>query len=382
MADDCGSTCPVAGGFYSYSPNVGGNVVLMAAFALLLPFVLYLGYRFRVTLFTAILATGLLLDVLGFAGRVLLHRVRDSQAYFTLSLLGTAMGPTFTTAAVILVLPHVLTIYGEALSPCRPILAESFSCGLTLVALVVQLVGIVLVAYGLNGVTRMQSAGIVAGGLAVQAVALLGAMVVYLWFMLGLNSGQGLPDEKHAAVYLAPRFERFLRGMEIATTLLLAYSIYRAIDMAGGVDGGLFQNEAAFMVVTGAVPLAACILLTVFHPGAVYGPSWEQTSPRRPKRRIPPPIQHYITNTHRAYDPNIRKQFSPNSPRTARSSYPPKMPSGSPGLPSNPRPSYKPPSPMIPSPKSAAATSERYGDGSERSKSQLPKNMVDSEALW
>lgn len=185
-----------------------------------------------------------------------------------------------------------------------------------------------------------------------------------------------------------------MSGMEITATLLLAYSIYRVIDMAGGVEGGLFQNEAAFMVVNGAVPLVACILLTVFHPGAVYGPSWEQTAPRRSKRPIPSPIQHHIVNTHHAYDPNIRKQVSPNSqrnsPRTARSSYPPEMPSGSPGLPSNPRPSYyKPPSPMIPSPrstaattpKSTAATSNRYSDRSERRKSQ-PTNMVDSDALW
>lgn len=63
-----------------------------------------------------------------------------------------------------------------------------------------------------NTMKRMQSADIVASGLAVQAVALLGAMVLYFWFILGLNSGQGVPDEKHAAVYLAPRFERFLRG--------------------------------------------------------------------------------------------------------------------------------------------------------------------------
>lgn len=153
MAGDCGSSCPVAGGFYSYNPNVGGNVVMIVAYALLLPFVLYFGYRFRTTLFSAVLTAGLLLNILGFAGRVLLHGARDGQAYFTLSLLGTVLGPTFTTAAVFLVLPHVLTVYGEGLSPCRPILAETIPCGLAVVALVVEVVGIVLVAYGLNGVT-------------------------------------------------------------------------------------------------------------------------------------------------------------------------------------------------------------------------------------
>lgn len=187
-------------------------------------------------------------------------------------------------------------------------------------------------------------------------------------------------------------------GIEISTTLLLAYAVYRLIEMAGGVDGGLFQNEAAFMVMDGALPLASGIILTAFHPGAAFGTAWEQTSPRQPKSPPSPlPLQDETRrvsyNTHHAYDPNIRKQFSPKYPysqRAARSSYRPEVPSGSPGLPSNPRPGPKPPSPMMPSPISTIATSKRYSDRSERRRysdrserrMNLQKDLVDSDALW
>ena len=184
-------------------------------------------------------------------------------------------------------------------------------------------------------------------------------------------------------------------GIEISTSLLLAYAVYRVVEMAGGVESGLFQNEAAFMVMDGALPLASGTLLTAFHPGAAFGTAWEQTSPRQPKRPSSLPLhdgtRRVSYNTHHAYDPNIRKQFSPKSPNSQRTtgSSPrrPEMLSGSPGLPSNPRPGTKPPSPMIPSPISTVATSKRYSDNkrySDRSERRmnLQKDMVNSDALW
>lgn len=153
MAGDCGSTCPVNGGFYSYDPNVGGNAVLLAIFAALVPVVFFMSFRFRTPSFSALLVTGLLLEVAGFVGRVLLHGHRDNQAYFVLSLFGTVLGPSFMSAAIFIVLPHILNIYGEHLCPFRPIFAGLILYGITTVATVVQVVGIVFLAYGYNGMT-------------------------------------------------------------------------------------------------------------------------------------------------------------------------------------------------------------------------------------
>lgn len=151
MAGDCGSTCPVEGGFYAYKPNIGGNAVLVAAFAVLILAALYLGIRLRTPVFSATLATGMVLEAVGFVGRVLLHGSRESQAFFVLSLLGTILGPVCISGAIFLTLPHILTVYGDHLSPLRPVVAGIIFYGLAAVAAVIQVIGVVFVAYNMSG---------------------------------------------------------------------------------------------------------------------------------------------------------------------------------------------------------------------------------------
>lgn len=153
MEAGCGSTCPVPGGFYSYSPNVGGNVVLLAFYALSLPAALYIGIRSNTPIFSATLATGLFLSIVGFLGRILLHQSPDSPVYFLLSLLGTVLGPSTVSVSIFVIFPHILSVYGERLSPFKPMLAELGLYTLIAIAIGVEMVGIVFISYGFNGVT-------------------------------------------------------------------------------------------------------------------------------------------------------------------------------------------------------------------------------------
>lgn len=142
MTVDCGPNCD----FYVYRPNLGANVTLLALFALLLPVVLFLGVHYRTPGFSATLAAGILVEILGFAGRILLHSARGHEAFFALSLFGTVLGPTCTSAALVLVLTHLFSIYGERFAPCRPMLASLILHGLVAAALAVQVVGIGLLS--------------------------------------------------------------------------------------------------------------------------------------------------------------------------------------------------------------------------------------------
>jgi hypothetical protein len=148
MAASCGSTCLVPGGFYSYDPNVGGNAVMLAIYALLLPPVTYLGFRSHTPLISGVLASGYLLGMLGLLGRIMLHRSRDNPARFLLSLLGTVLAPSLFSVAIFVVLPHLLSIYGERPSRVKPILAESVLYTLAIVAIGAQVVGAALLANG------------------------------------------------------------------------------------------------------------------------------------------------------------------------------------------------------------------------------------------
>ncbi|KAL7944681.1 hypothetical protein V8C42DRAFT_353532 [Trichoderma barbatum] len=381
MASNCGSTCPTDNGFFANDLNLGGSVVLLVAFAFLTPVTFYLGYRFRTPGFSAIMATGLSFEVFGFLGRILLHESRDHQGYFALTLLGSVLGPAFMSGAMSMVLPHLLAIHGQGHARCQSMLATSFLYALFTASLVLDIVGIVFVAYGYG--SRDRSADIVAGGLGAQALLLLAIMGVYVCFTTGLFLSDEAPDPTHADIYYSARFSRFLRCMEAASVLLFGHTIYRIFEMIGGLSGTLFQSEPAFMVMNGLVPFLACLLLTTAHPGAAFGPSWAPTSPRQRKRRgVPlPPLQTSFSHAvHHRYDPNIRQQFSPSTQRPLREAKPPPT-YGSYGLPSSPRPANKPLSPVILSPISVRTVSARRL--SERSERWVaPTDLVDRDILW
>ena len=148
MAADCGSTCPVEGGFYLYDPSIAANAVLLAVFALLLPIVILQALRSRTVFFSAALIIGLVFDILGFVGRLLLHSHPDNRAYFFLNLLGSVVGPSFASKAIFLVLPHTLSIHGETLSGVRPVVAGLVLYVLIVAAIIIQLVGVIFTGFG------------------------------------------------------------------------------------------------------------------------------------------------------------------------------------------------------------------------------------------
>ncbi|KAL7811015.1 hypothetical protein V8C44DRAFT_349930 [Trichoderma aethiopicum] len=383
MASTCGPTCPTENGFFANGLNVGGGAVFLAAFASLTPATFYLGYRFRTPGFSAMLATGIAFEVFGFLGRILLHQARDRQGYFALMLLGSVLGPTFVSGAMSMVLPHLFAIHGQGRGPRQSILGIFFLWALFIGSFILNVVGIVFVAYGYGN--RDRSADIIVGGLGAQALLLLAIMGAYVCFSTGLCLSAEALDPAHADIYHSTRFSRFLRCMEVAALLLFAHTVYRIFEMIGGLSGTLFQSESAFMVMDGLVPFFACLLLTTAQPGAAFGPSWASTSPRHLKRRglSLPPLQtsfgvgHAV---HHRYDPNIRQQFSPSTQRPLREAKPPPT-YGSYGLPSSPRPVNRPQSPMILSPISVRAVSiGRLSDRSDGWAAQA--DLVDRDVLW
>ncbi|RTE74767.1 hypothetical protein BHE90_010776 [Fusarium euwallaceae] len=395
MAGDCGSTCPAFGGFYSYNPSVGGNAVLLVAFILLALAAPYLGFRSRTYLFSAVLTTGLFFEVLGFIGRILLHSNRDHQGYFFLFLFGTVLGPSFLSLAIFIVLPHILTIYGEPICPFRPLLAGFVFWGLSAVSMLLELIGIIFTAYESSGVTRKQGAIITAAGLAIQAAVLVACTGLHFWFTLGLSTKRGSLDARHVQVYSSSHFKKFLMAMEVASTLLIVYSIYRLVEFADEVSGSLFQNESAFMVLGGVLPFFAGGLLTSFHPGTAFLDAWDSTSPRGTKRhRRPDPIQSPTPSghpVHHLYEPDIRKQLSPTSSKLARESMgSPELPPGSLGLPSHPKATLNPSSPKNdmtprkgpPEPLNLANVAASRQSYRQDSAGRAAKDMVHSEELW
>lgn len=114
---------------------------MLAAFGALTVPALYLGIKHKVKLFTACFTIGLLGEVVGYIGRIMLHDNPFSKTYFLMYLICTTIAPTFTAAAVYLTLARIVVVYGEEISRIRPRTYTYLFSGLDLIALVVQAVG-------------------------------------------------------------------------------------------------------------------------------------------------------------------------------------------------------------------------------------------------
>jgi hypothetical protein len=86
---------------------------MLAAFAALIPPVLYAGFRYKTLLHASLLLAALLVEVVGHVGKIFLVANPTSHAYSAVYLLGTHWGAVLVGSAMNLVLPHVLVIYGQ-----------------------------------------------------------------------------------------------------------------------------------------------------------------------------------------------------------------------------------------------------------------------------
>ena len=66
-------TCPMDYAFMEYVPNLGGNAFFAAWFGILFIAQLVLGIRYKTWAYTFSMCSGLLLEIIGYVGRVLLH---------------------------------------------------------------------------------------------------------------------------------------------------------------------------------------------------------------------------------------------------------------------------------------------------------------------
>ena len=66
----------------------------------------------------------------------------------------------------------------------------------------------------------------------------------------------------------------------VATATIFTRSCYRVAELQEGFDGDLANQQAAFMILEGAMIIIACIALTALHPGLVLGEFWSLKTAR------------------------------------------------------------------------------------------------------
>ena len=67
----------------------------------------------------------------------------------------------------------------------------------------------------------------------------------------------------------------FLWALGVASTLIFIRCVYRLIELQGGFNGHLANDEVTFMIFEGPLIIGAVLALTIWHPGLCMGEFWQ-----------------------------------------------------------------------------------------------------------
>ncbi|GME76838.1 unnamed protein product [Ambrosiozyma monospora] len=166
---------------------------------------------------------------------------------------------------------------GPKFSMLEPMQYSSVFILFDLIAIIIQAVGGASAALSLSDFTSSRpGANIMVGGLAFQVFSM--SLFQFFWYNFlwrcykerKYNGGAGFnPDYDH--IRQGKYFIHLLVAISAAVLLIYFRSIYRLIELCEGFAGTLATVEIYFMILEALMVSLASLIMTVVHPGFVYG---------------------------------------------------------------------------------------------------------------
>ncbi|KAL2752399.1 hypothetical protein ACRALDRAFT_1072354 [Sodiomyces alcalophilus JCM 7366] len=287
--DGVSPRCPVEITVYGDYFTTGACAFFVAMYAILLIAQSYLGYRSKAWSYISYLAIGTAFELMGYAARIALSYNPWNYAGFVVQLLMLILAPTLVAAAMSITCKHLVVWYGPQWSFLRPRLYPWVFVGTDFMSILIQAVGGAVSAVASDtedmGLLDVGS-GLLVAGVAFQLANMVfcgGLMVLYfLRRRRGLKNGPARvgssaeDSEGFAAESMAPyrkaspemnkKVRIFICAVAVAYMAIIIRCTYRIPEMANGWGSDLMKNETTFLVLDGAMILAAALLLTLVHP--------------------------------------------------------------------------------------------------------------------
>jgi len=269
-------TCNIACGQVTFLPSLGGNAFYAAAFGLLLIAQAFLGIRHRTWGFMVGMICGLVLEVVGYVGRIMLHHNPFDFNNFLVYLIPLTIGPAFLTGAIYLCLARIVVVNGTKISRLSPRAISLIFMISDFFSLVLQGAGGGIAATANTGSGSNAGRYIMIAGLAWQVLSLAVYFALWAEFVFRVKrSNENLKDARFTALRESKKFKLFNYALAIATILIFIRCVYRIVELQGGFTGTVASNQVAFMILEGPMIILAVLVLTILHPGRVFDGSWQ-----------------------------------------------------------------------------------------------------------
>ncbi|KAK8096561.1 uncharacterized protein PG998_004778 [Apiospora kogelbergensis] len=289
-------TCCLKMGYMDYLPTLPGNIVYAALFAAILFPNFFWTIRSRTWSFGVWMTLGLLGEIVGYIGRVMLHNNIFSFNGFLIYLVPLTIAPAFITASMYLCLARIIHVLDPALrfTRLKPMTYTWTFVTFDFIALVLQGAGGGITATGRSDKKTIDlGVNIMIAGLAFQVFSLVAFSILCLDFAWRLRKGQRewrrasvdtVAEDRFRALRGTVAFKGLVCALAAAVVLIIVRSVYRLIELQDGFSGELANNELIFMIIEGPMVILACAALVAFHPGLALKGNWDMNGFARPQQ--------------------------------------------------------------------------------------------------
>lgn len=267
---DCSSVsdaCPVKGTIYGYTPNLIANAIFAGAFGLFLAAHLLLPFKYKTWTFGILMSLGAFAEVVGYAGRIIMHSNPWNNAGFTMQICCLVLAPSFFAAALYLTLKDMVRAIGPQFSPIKPKLYPWIFMSCDLMSLVLQGAGGGIAASATTPKGSDDGGHIMLAGIIFQVATFTFLYTLLALFIRNLRNGRQTMTEAQLSVLHSRDFKVFAWGVFISSVAIYLRCIYRIAELAGGWANKIMQDEVSFYVLDGAMCVIAIAALTFAYPG-------------------------------------------------------------------------------------------------------------------
>lgn len=258
---------------FGYVPNVGANSFAIAIACILFLYHSWSGVKFRQWWFGTCWSVTMLLELIGYAGRVEAISDINSRRLYEMQSICIIIAPLFMNAGLYYLLAKYIRVHGDRYAAMKPASYSAVFISCDIIALVLQGLGGFL-ASGRGTSRRSLGKGIMIGGAAFQAATLLIFLVLHA--LVVRNIRREKYSENFSFQYASIRTRRMFHLLAPFTMLSALFvfvrSIYRVAEFCNGIRGPLIMNEVYFLTLDSLMILLAALPFFV-HPGMMLGTS-------------------------------------------------------------------------------------------------------------
>ncbi|KAH6675037.1 putative sphingoid long-chain base transporter RSB1 [Halenospora varia] len=272
-------TCPISTSFYFYRVSLAANATFLALFAVsLIAFLVTYGMTRRATAFTFAMCCGVILEVIGYAGRIMSWKNQWVETGFLMQIVCLTIAPAFMAGGIYLCLRRIVYAFGPENSRIKPESYTRIFIPCDVLSLLLQAAGGGLASVASHSNKSPETGdNIMVAGLAFQVFTLLVFMILCLDFATRTRKrykslGEQAFDQNPHFVTLrhSVKFKGFMAALTLATICIFWRSVYRVVELGEGWTGNLIRKQWLFVGFEGVMVIVACFALNIFNPAFAF----------------------------------------------------------------------------------------------------------------